>query len=75
MPGTTPTVVSSIFVIVGAPSSRRSVTTAFVWIEVGGVPASASAFESAIEKQAACAAPISCSGFAPGPSSKRDLNE
>src|SRR5689334_11916795 len=31
-------------------------------------------FERAIEKQAACAAAISCSGFEPGPSSKRDLN-
>ena len=73
MPGTTPTVVSSIFVIVGAPSTARSVTRASVLIEAGGVPASASMFESAIEKQDAWAAPISCSGFAPGPSSKRDL--
>ena len=31
--------------------------------------------ESAIEKQPACAAPISSSGFVPGPSSMRDLNE
>src|ERR1700761_1517299 len=29
--------------------------------------------DSAIEKQAACAAAMSCSGFEPGPSSKRDL--
>ena len=32
-------------------------------------------FESAIEKQPACAAPISSSGFVPGPSSKRERNE
>ena len=30
--------------------------------------------DSAIEKQAACAAAMSCSGLDPGPSSKRDLN-
>ena len=52
----------------------RSVTVASVWTESGGLPAFASMLESAIEKQAACAAAISCSGFEPGPSSKRDLN-
>src|ERR1700685_1905617 len=31
--------------------------------------------DSAIEKHEACATAISCSGLAPGPSSKRDLNE
>ena len=63
--------------------SRRSsaavdeprVTTASVDTEVDGVPARASAPERAIEKHAASAAPISCSGLAPGPSSKRDENE
>ena len=31
--------------------------------------------DRAIEKHDACAAAISCSGLAPGPSSNRDLNE
>ena len=65
---------SAIFVIVGAPSTGRSVTVASVCTESGGFPAFASMFESAIEKHAACAAAISCSGFEPGPSSNRDLN-
>src|SRR5271165_5432884 len=54
---------------------KRSVTVALVLTDSTGVPASASPAESAIEKHAACAAAISCSGLAPGPSSKRDLNE
>src|SRR5262249_8937735 len=75
MPGTTPTVVSAIVVIVGTPSTGRSVTTALVWIESAGVPAWPSWLASAIKKQLACAPAISCSGLAPGPSSKRDLYE
>ena len=39
------------------------------------MPAAPRTTESAIEKQPACAAPISSSGFVPGPSSMRDLNE
>jgi hypothetical protein len=68
-------VVSAIAVIVGAPSTNRRVTVASVLTEFTGVPASASAADSAIEKHDACAAAISCSGFAPGPSSKRERNE
>ena len=73
-PGTRPTVTRSICAIVGLSSMRRRVTVASVLTDSGGVPAWASMFESAIEKHAACAAAISCSGFEPGPSSKRDLN-
>src|SRR6185312_10273915 len=36
-------------------------------------PACARMLDRAIEKHAACAAAISCSGLEPGPSSKRDL--
>src|SRR3954453_995751 len=43
-------------------------------MESGGVPAWASMFDRAIEKHAACAAAINCSGLDPGPSSKRLLN-
>src|SRR5579863_10080984 len=75
MPGTLPTTPSSIFEIVGAPSTGRSVTVALTRIDSGGVPFSASMFDSAIAKQEAWAAAISCSGFAPGPSSNRDRNE
>jgi hypothetical protein len=41
----------------------------------GGKPAAESAAESAIEKQPACAAAMSSSGFVPGPLSKREANE
>ena len=50
-------------------------TLAVVSTEVGVKPASARPFEKAIEKQPACAAPISSSGLVPSPSSKRDLKE
>src|SRR5690242_4052035 len=73
MPGTRPTVTRSICVMVGRPSTSRSVTAAFVWIESAGFPAWARRLARAIEKHAAWAAPISCSGFDPGPSSNRDL--
>ena len=59
--------------MVGAPSTGRRVTVASVCTESGGLPAWARRLESAMEKQAAWAAAISCSGFEPGPSSKRDL--
>src|ERR1700676_1088704 len=72
-PGTVPTVTRSILVMVGTPSTGRSVTVASVCTDSGGLPASARMLDRAIEKQAACAAAISCSGFEPGPSSKRDL--
>src|ERR1700688_4244250 len=59
--------------MVGTPSTGRRVTVASVCTESGGLPAWASMLDRAIEKHAACAAAISCSGFEPGPSSKRDL--
>src|SRR5258706_8174387 len=71
-PGTTATVSSSILVTVG-PSP--SVTVALVSMLVGGLPALVSCAARNIEKQPACAAPISSSGFVPSlPPSKRDLN-
>src|ERR1700688_2062017 len=73
IPGTRPTVINAIFVIVGTPSTGRNVTVASVCTESGGLPALARRLERAIEKHAAWAAAISCSGFEPGPSSKRDL--
>ena len=73
IPGTRPTVTRSILLMVGAPSIIFSVTVASVCTESGGLPALASMFDKAIEKHAACAAAINCSGFEPGPSSKRDL--
>src|ERR1700728_2562119 len=73
--GTRPTVTSAILVMVGAPSTIRRVTVASVLTDSGGVPAWARMLDRAIEKHDACAAAISCSGLAPGPSSKRDLNE
>ncbi len=73
MPGTRPTVTSSILVMVGEPSTGLRVTLASVCTESGGWPALARRLARAIEKQAACAAAISCSGLDPGPSSKRDL--
>src|ERR1044072_4573938 len=53
--------------------SRR--TEAVVLIESAVKPASLICFESAIEKQPACAAARSSSGFVPFPSSKRVPNE
>ena len=73
MPGTRPVVARSILVIVGAPSTNRSVTVASVCTDSAVCPAWARMFDRAIEKHAACAAAISCSGLEPGPSSKRDL--
>ena len=75
MPGTRPTVTSSILVIVSGtvdlPQGDRGVGPH----RFGGLPALASMLDRAIEKHEAWAAAISCSGFAPGPSSKRDLKE
>src|ERR1700722_10501294 len=52
----------------------RRVTVASVCTMSGVWPDWARRFERAIEKHAACRAAINCSGFEPGPSSKRDLN-
>lgn len=55
-------------------STLSSNTSAVVSIDVGVNPASPSINESAIEKHAACAAPISSSGLVPFSPSKRVLN-
>jgi hypothetical protein len=52
-----------------------SVTVAVVATRAGGVPAVVSCADNAIEKQPACAAAISSSGFVPAPFSNRVLNE
>ena len=75
MPGTLPTVVMSTVVIEVASSILPIETTASVSTESGTWPSIASAFDSAIEKHEASAAPRSCSGFAPGASSNRVRNE
>ena len=61
--------------IVKPVSSFSNVIVAFVSMRSGLMPASPSCSESAIEKQPACAAPSSSSGFVPGSSSKRVPNE
>src|SRR5450756_2708071 len=60
MPGTVPLTLRTIPVM---PVPGWKVTSAEVSIAVGGVPALARAFERAIEKQVACAAPSSSSGL------------
>src|SRR2546421_2516360 len=63
------------FVIANPASVFSSVTAAVVLISSALSPASSSCFESAIEKQPACAAAMSSSGFVPAPDSKRVLKE
>src|SRR5207302_6607733 len=53
--------------------SRLSVTLVLMLSGVRLAPPSCA--ESAIEKQAACAAAINSSGFVPGPFSNREVNE
>src|SRR5205823_2148467 len=60
IPGTWPTTSSATFVI---PSPGWKVTVAEVCSLSGACPACASPFESAIERQVACAAAISSSGL------------
>ena len=60
MPGTTPLTVSLMPVM---PLPGWKVTSAVVSMLVGGVPAPASPWDSAIEKQVECAAAISSSGL------------
>src|SRR2546423_3239451 len=62
-------------VMVNPASVFSSVTAAVVLISSAFRPASSSCFESAIEKQPACAAAMSSSGFVPAPFSKRVLKE
>ena len=60
MPGTAPVTFSTMPVM---PVPGWKVTSALVSIVVGGVPAWASAWERAIEKQVECAAAMSSSGL------------
>ena len=62
-------------VTVGPVGSIPNVTVAVVAMESGLKPALPSSVENAIEKQPACAAAMSSSGFVPTPFSKRVLNE
>ena len=59
--------------VVNFSDVATSITPSQFSIRSGGVPALLSWADSAIEKQPACAAPMSSSGLVPGPSSKRDL--
>src|SRR4051812_8066198 len=75
MPGTSPSVRRTILVIL-TPSPTLSIdTSAVVCTRLGLCPALPSPAASAIEKHAACAAPMSSSGFVPGDCSKREPNE
>src|SRR5258706_86046 len=62
-------------VIVQPESSFSIVRVTFVLMLSGVRFAPPSCAESAIEKQAACAAAINSSGFVPGPFSNREVNE
>src|SRR5690606_19228246 len=75
IPGTRPCVASSTRVIAKPSPAFSRCTLAVVSIRSGWSPARDSPAESAIEKQPACAAASSSSGFVPCPSSKRDANE
>jgi len=57
------------------PSSLSRWTSAVVLTESGSWPAWLSSPASAMEKQPACAAAISSSGFVPSPLSKREAKE
>src|SRR5262245_52250543 len=74
-PGTLARTFRCTAVIVKPASVLSSVTVASVWMLSAFLPALSSCADSAIEKQPACAAAISSSGFVPLPSSKRVLNE
>ena len=72
IPGTRAVNVSADLVTVKPSPSLSSVTSALVSICPSLNPARASAKDSAMVKQDACAAAISSSGLVPGPSSKRE---
>jgi hypothetical protein len=74
-PGTSASVSSSILVISKPSPTFSRWTWAVVWMRFGLRPAFVRPAERAIEKQPACAAPISSSGFVPLPSSKRETKE
>ena len=66
------TLVRAMPVIVGPSPVTAIDTLAVVSIEVGGVPSSLRSSARNCEKQPACAAPISSSGFVPAPSANRE---
>src|SRR3954451_15413223 len=69
--GTLATVSRWILVMVGLPSFGSKVRFALVSTDSGVKPALPSSADRAMEKQEACAAAISSSGFVPGAFSKR----
>src|SRR5439155_13592026 len=73
-PGTRPCTLSSILVILGAPSTISRVHAAVVSTRVTGFPAFSRPADRAMLKQAACAAAISSSGFVPFFPSNRVAN-
>jgi hypothetical protein len=73
MPGIFATHTRSLCVIAKPSPTFSSRTDASVCMDSAVKPALPRPSDSAIEKQAACAAPMSSSGFVPGPSSKRAL--
>src|SRR6266498_2056664 len=75
MPGTSPSVLSSIVVILKPSPTFSSLTLALVLIRVGLKPPFVSPAARAIEKHPACAAPISSSGLVPVPSSNLEAKE
>jgi hypothetical protein len=68
-------VVSVIPVMAQPPSCDSNRTRASVSTDSGVLPPSASIALNCMEKQPACAAAMSSSGFVPGPSSIRERNE
>src|SRR6185369_15417184 len=62
-------------VIENPPPTLSKLTVAIVSMLCALIPASSNCFESAIEKQPACAAAINSSGFVPVPFSNLVLNE
>src|SRR5438309_12068023 len=74
-PGTR-AVTSSCIVVIVQPASSLSIVRLAVVLILSGVSFAAPSWaDSAIEKQAACAAAINSSGFVPGVFSKRVVNE
>src|ERR1700748_2178774 len=73
MPAPRPVVARSILVMVGAPSTNRSVTVASVCTDSGACPAWERMFDRAIEKHDACAAAIQCPWLEPGPAREAGL--
>src|SRR5260370_32516855 len=75
MPGTSPSVLSSIVVILKPSPTFSRLTFALVLMRVGLNPPFVNPAARAIEKHPACAAPINSSGFVPVPSSNLEAKE